>query len=149
MSFRDMWEAIVDWRVGGLQGGSYPSAHSASWWNNLGLGLGVSNFTSRRFFTWSGAAPSPTAPAAGVAVHGVSGYANVVDDPPAHTVTSLGLPAIPGLPFVVETGGSYSGGVALKTDSSGRAIAQGGSGVIVATALEAAASGQVKWAVFA
>jgi len=150
MAFRDMMEAIIDWRVGGLQNNSYPSSHPAGWYSNLGLGLGVFDFTPRRFYVWSGAAPSPAAPAAGVAVHGVSGYANVVSgDPPAHTVSSLGLPAIRGLPFRVESGGAFSSGDALKTDSSGRAIAQGGSGTIVATALEAAsASGQVKWAVF-
>jgi len=145
-----MMEAIVDWRVGGLQNDSYPSSHAAVWLHNLALGLGVTNFTPRRFYVWSGAAPSPTAPAAGVAVHGVSGYANIVDDPPAHTVTSLGLPAIPGLPFRVETGGSYSAGVALKTDANGKAVAQGGSGVIVATSLEASGgAGEFRWAVFA
>ncbi len=151
MSFRDMMEAITDWRVGGLQGGSYPTAHASGWENMLALGLGMTTFTPRRFFLWSGAPPNAGAPGAGAVVHGVSGYANVVSgDPLAQTTTSLGLPAIRGLPFRVESGAAFNAGDALKTDSSGRAIAQGGAGTIIATALEAATgAGQIKWAVFA
>jgi len=152
MSFQDLAEPITDWRVGGLQNNSYPSAHSQNWSAPaVMLGLGVTDFTPRRFFVWSGAPPSPIAPGAGAAVHGVSGYANVVSgDPAAHTTTSLGLSACKGIPFKVETGGAFSGGGSLKTDSSGRAIAQGGSGTIIATALEASgAVGEFRWAVFA
>ncbi len=113
----------------------------------LTLNLG-SDYTPRRFFVWSGAPPSPAAPGAGVAVHGVSGWANNTGPDPDQT--RFCVPACSGYPFLVETGASYSSGVALKTDSSGRAIAQGGSGVIVATALEASdAAGGFRWAVFA
>lgn len=149
MAFQDMMEPIVDWRVGGLQDGGYPSSHVSNWSNNLALGLGTAGHTPRRFYVFASAPPTAQSPAAGVAVHGVTGYANEVDNPPAHTVTSLGLPAIRGLPFRVESGAAFSAGAALKTDSSGRAIAQGGTGTIVATALEAATgAGEIRWAVF-
>ena len=83
------------------------------------------------------------APSADAAVHGVSGAANV------NPTTSIGLLACPGQPFKVESGGAYSAGVALKTDANGKAVAQGGSGTIVATSLEAAgAAGEIRWAVF-
>ena len=41
---------------------------------------------------------------------------------------------------VVETGGTVTAGGGVKTDSSGRVVNQGGSGVIVGYALEAAGS---------
>ncbi len=110
------------------------------------LNLGA-DYTPRRFYLWSGAPPSPAAPGAGVAVHGVSGYANNTVPNPVRS--RIGFMACPGQPFLVETGGAFSAGGSLKTDANGKAIAQGGSGVIVATALEGAgAAGEFRWAVF-
>src|SRR5689334_4277392 len=101
---------------------------SEAWCGYMALG---GSLTPRRFFVYSGAPPAPVAPAASVAVHGVS------SDVRTGGVSDVGFFATKGRPFLVETGGAYSSGVALKTDSSGRAIAQGGRGTIVATSLEA------------
>jgi len=108
------------------------------------------DYQARRFYVLSGGPPTAGAPSAGGTVHGVSG-----DDQGANQLpnispnTRIGYARCPGYPFLVETGGAFSAGGALKTDANGKAIAQGGSGTIVATALEdSSGSGLFKWAVF-
>ena len=82
---------------------------------------------------------------------GVSSKYNIFDteNPPNPPESHCGYCALPGFPFLVEAGGAFSAGATLKTDGIGRAIAQGGTGTIVARALTAAAgSGSVVWAAF-
>lgn len=81
-------------------------------------------------------------PSAGGSVDGV------VQTPPPWYWPSV-LPAFHGSVLQVETGGNFSQGDDLKTDSSGRVVAQGGSGTVVARALESSAgSGHTVWVVF-
>lgn len=101
-----------------------------------------SGVVARRFCRWSGANGQVVAPSSGQDVDGVgctvigtTGRGNVYL---AHA----------GLPFAVEAGGSFSAGVNLQTDGSGRAVVHS-SGTIVARALEASTGGgDVVWAVF-
>lgn len=92
--------------------------------------LAAGSYTARRFLVWSGVPIAAAAPSAGGAVDGVSGSAAAASGVAVYY-------AARGLCFTIETGGAYSSGAALKTDANGKAIAQGGSGTIVATALEA------------
>jgi hypothetical protein len=91
-----------------------------------------------RGFVWafSGGSIVPTAPTAAGDIDGVT------------SVDGFASPAFAGLPVRVESGAAFSAGDSLKVNASGQFIAQGGSGTIVARALQAAGgSGVVVWAV--
>ncbi|WP_336958737.1 hypothetical protein [Sphingobium aquiterrae] len=72
--------------------------------------------------------------AAGAKAQGIANYPAAVDE--AFAVTVLGTE-------VVESGGAYAAGVALKSDATGRAIAQAGAGEIVAWSRTAVAAAGV------
>lgn len=111
--------------------------------------FGPNTYTIRRFFRWDDATPDfdkPLAPSAGGSVDGVSVYPlGPVGGPPGST-TNAGYSAATGRRVKIEAGASFSAAANLKTTSVGKAIAQGGSGTIVARALEAASGdGDVVW----
>lgn len=57
---------------------------------------------------------------------------------------------LPGFPFLVDTGGSFSAGDDLATDGSGRAVQAGAGDVVVARALEGSfGAGDTAWVVWA
>lgn len=71
----------------------------------------------------------------------------VVDGVTDHVGMSF-IPAVPGLPVQVETGGAFPYGVLLETDQLGRVVRHDG-GAPVMRALQASIGpGEVVWAVF-
>lgn len=81
---------------------------------------------ANRFITFAGVYP-----AAGAAAFGVTDTAAASGDDVA--VDVIGTTKI-------TSGAAFGEGADLKTDATGRALAQGGSGTILATALQAATS---------
>ena len=113
------------------------------------LSFDPNTYTIRRFFRWDDSTPDfdkPVVPSAGGDVDGVSAYPlGPLGGPPGST-TNRGHSAAKGRRLKIEAGASFSAAANLKSTSTGKAIAQGGSGTIVARALEAAsADGDIVW----
>lgn len=113
--------------------------------------LGIS-LAGSRMFVLSGAPPAAGYPAAGADVDGMTdetwNYTDPATGNPVSVPPTQGVPAIPGLAVIVESGGAFASGANLQTDATGRAIVAG-SGKVVLRALQAsAAAGAFVWAVF-
>lgn len=80
--------------------------------------------SANRFHTFAGAYP-----AAGAAAFGVTDVDAAIGDAFASKVIGTAK---------ITSGGAFAAGDDLKSDASGKAVVQGGTGVILATALQAA-----------